>query len=148
MDPPRRFTYPKTIIVVHLLVNNTHNLNVLSSLTSPKDNCVLVSHQLSFCSSSTSQIERSKCCLFILTKLPKKMGILSYLAFTLSHLLQWKVGFFLVSPSSKIFLSLYYCYISTSPIKKMHFLNSLTNCQHESKNLTKIIAVRISSQSS
>ena len=62
VDPPRRPPYPKTTIVLHLLFNNSHNLNIFNPLTLLKENCVLVTHQLSFCSSSTSRIERSKCC--------------------------------------------------------------------------------------
>ena len=74
--------------------------------------------------------------LFInLTKLPKKMAILFYLAFTSLHLLQQNVTFFVITVFT----------FHPHPLKNK-LLNTLTNCQHKSKNLTKIIAVRISSQ--
>ena len=51
-----------------------------------------------FYSSFTSRIERSKYCSLTLTKLPQMMPILSYLTYSLSHLLQQKWGFYAVSP--------------------------------------------------
>jgi hypothetical protein len=62
VDPPSWWCIPKTVIVLHLLFNNTHWINLCILITSLNKTCVLVSHQLYICISKTSRNERSKRC--------------------------------------------------------------------------------------
>ena len=85
--------------------------------------------------------------LFInLTKLPKKAPILSYLTFSLSHLLSERRDFLLYHHKLNMFCYHHTIVTFSSHLLKKLFLKYLTYCQHKSKNLAKIIAVIISSQ--